>query len=552
MKHFLFWLFFAFATLGFSQQNILIVDYANSFSSDQNAGSGVYNRLTATQTSVTRVSAMPVAMINAQNYEAVYGDTDNETGGAAIYTSDGGTILVSTCPGNLVPNPSFESYSNIPTTLAQYGYVDFWNNAGGSIGSPDYFHLSGLANVGLPNAAFGTVYPRTDSAIMGFLVYVAYKPNWREYINAPLTTPLTPGVTYDISFYVTNGVNNGDYLGMSSNNIGVHLSVGAVTQTGSQPMGITPTYNNPDPFYDSTWVQMSFQYTPTTAVDYITFGNFFDDAATTADTIDVVALWASSYLFIDDICVTPVLISLIVSNGGTICIGDSTLLTAANSSTGYIWVDSLTFTQVLSTDSFYMVSPTVTTTYAVYNATDTVYTTVEVYDLPILSFVTTDETCEDEDDGAVNLTVTGGTSPFAYSWDDLGSSNTEDLLLLPPGVYTVIVTDANLCIASGSTIVQASTLDCADPYMFIPNIFSPNNDGENDKLFVLGDDITGILFIIYDRWGEAIFETTDISRGWDGTFNDLPMNEAVFVYYVKATFNNGDSIEQKGNLTLVR
>ncbi|HHZ64360.1 MAG TPA: gliding motility-associated C-terminal domain-containing protein, partial [Flavobacteriales bacterium] len=61
-----------------------------------------------------------------------------------------------------------------------------------------------------------------------------------------------------------------------------------------------------------------------------------------------------------------------------------------------------------------------------------------------------------------------------------------------------------------------------------------------------------ILFIVYDRWGEKIFVTTDITIGWDGMFKGKPMNEAVFVYYVKATFINSEIVERKGNVTLVR
>jgi len=177
---------------------------------------------------------------------------------------------------------------------------------------------------------------------------------------------------------------------------------------------------------------------------------------------------------------------------------------------------------------------------------------ITVYALPMLSFVTTDESCEGENDGAVDLTVAGGATPYTYLWDDPGSSNSEDLILMAPGTYTVIITDGNLCAASGSASIFSSSVPCSTPYLYIPNIFSPNGDGENERLFVQGSGIKELTFIIYDRWGEKIFESEDTGIGWDGTYKGKPMNEAVFVYYVKATFINSEIVERKGNVTLVR
>ncbi len=90
------------------------------------------------------------------------------------------------------------------------------------------------------------------------------------------------------------------------------------------------------------------------------------------------------------------------------------------------------------------------------------------------------------------------------------------------------------------------------PDIFIPNIFSPNNDGNNDVLYVRGQGIKELEFVIYDRWGEKIFESTDMTYGWDGTFKNKVLSTAVFTYYVKAIGYGGDAIEKKGNVTLVR
>jgi gliding motility-associated-like protein len=186
------------------------------------------------------------------------------------------------------------------------------------------------------------------------------------------------------------------------------------------------------------------------------------------------------------------------------------------------------------------------------NCGDSDTVTIDVYEVPSLSILGQDESCIGESDGSVDLTVIGGALPYSYLWDDPGFSTTEDLMALPPGTYTVVVTDANLCTVTDNANVLTSSTPCTAPYLYIPNIFSPNGDGENDKLFVQGTGVAEVLFTIYDRWGEKVFETDDPSKGWDGSYQGKPMNEAVFVYYVKASLINNEIIERKGNISIVR
>ena len=57
---------------------------------------------------------------------------------------------------------------------------------------------------------------------------------------------------------------------------------------------------------------------------------------------------------------------------------------------------------------------------------------------------------------------------------------------------------------------------------------------------------------IYNRWGKYIFSTTNITEGWDGTFNNKPLNSGVYVYYVTGELTNGEAINQKGSVILIR
>ena len=84
--------------------------------------------------------------------------------------------------------------------------------------------------------------------------------------------------------------------------------------------------------------------------------------------------------------------------------------------------------------------------------------------------------------------------------------------------------------------------------LFVPNIFSPNDDGQNDVFKPRGTEPFGYELRIYDRWGNLVFTSTEIDEGWDGKFRDKPMNSGVFVYYILSD----DQVIDKGNVTLVR
>ena len=120
--------------------------------------------------------------------------------------------------------------------------------------------------------------------------------------------------------------------------------------------------------------------------------------------------------------------------------------------------------------------------------------------------------------------------------------------------YYVSATDDNGCVGGDSSIVVIK-LACGD--LFVPTIFSPNGTGPdaNNKLCVFGTAscIEELKFQVYNRWGEIVFETTDIENCWDGNYKDKPANSGVFVYrlYVKL-YNNDEPIDISGNTTLVR
>lgn len=71
-------------------------------------------------------------------------------------------------------------------------------------------------------------------------------------------------------------------------------------------------------------------------------------------------------------------------------------------------------------------------------------------------------------------------------------------------------------------------------------------------LYVRGKCIKKMQFIIFNRWGEKVFESSDPDIGWDGTFRGKPMESGVFVYYLTAEYYNGLIVKKQGNVTLIR
>ncbi len=97
---------------------------------------------------------------------------------------------------------------------------------------------------------------------------------------------------------------------------------------------------------------------------------------------------------------------------------------------------------------------------------------------------------------------------------------------------------------------------CGENDIWVPNIFSPNGDGSNDIVFVRGEAVDYVTIVIYDRWGELIFDgnSTEVAMntGWDGTKRGKELAPQVFVYFMKGAFLDGEEFEKQGNITLVK
>jgi gliding motility-associated-like protein len=100
-----------------------------------------------------------------------------------------------------------------------------------------------------------------------------------------------------------------------------------------------------------------------------------------------------------------------------------------------------------------------------------------------------------------------------------------------------------------SNKVTAKTL--ADG-IFIPNTFTPNNNGQNDVFRVYTNVLRSVHWMVFNQWGEKVFETADLEGTWDGTYKGKPQPIGVYVYVVVGTYPNGNKVTQKGTFNLIR
>lgn len=96
------------------------------------------------------------------------------------------------------------------------------------------------------------------------------------------------------------------------------------------------------------------------------------------------------------------------------------------------------------------------------------------------------------------------------------------------------------------------TTTCGD--YTLPNAFSPNGDGRNDMFTLHGwaNCVSEFSLVIFNRWGEKIYETDNPVKAWDGTHNGQALDPGVYIYYLNAKTNAGEAKNKKGNISLIK
>ena len=153
--------------------------------------------------------------------------------------------------------------------------------------------------------------------------------------------------------------------------------------------------------------------------------------------------------------------------------------------------------------------------------------------------------------------VAVGYPPFRYLWTPGETIDCPTCLNTKASptdnqTFVLAVTDSNGCTGYDSVLVDVIP-SCGDELVYIPNSFTPNNDGINDYVMVRSYGVEAVNFFrVFDRWGNKLFETTDIDEGWDGYFGNELMPSGVYLVLVEGVCINGENFTKTGNVTLFR
>jgi gliding motility-associated-like protein len=144
----------------------------------------------------------------------------------------------------------------------------------------------------------------------------------------------------------------------------------------------------------------------------------------------------------------------------------------------------------------------------------------------------------------------GGAGFSSYLWQD--GSTGRFFNIAGEGIFWVKVIDSLGCTGSDTVMVKSCTGS-----IYIPNAFTPNNDGLNDFFRVVAspDDMSDFSMTIFNRWGQQVFISSDVRIGWDGLYKGAPCAPDTYVWHIiyKApSVDTGETITLKGTLELIR
>ena len=186
------------------------------------------------------------------------------------------------------------------------------------------------------------------------------------------------------------------------------------------------------------------------------------------------------------------------------------------------------------------------------NWIDTASTTVTVNVPPVADFMITDSV------QSVNSPVTFtdlsiGATSYYWMFGDGGTDtqqNTEHLYLAA-ATWTVclVATNANGC---RDTACKPVTLFEEPVDVFVPNVFTPNGDKDNELFLPVGIGIIDYTMDIYNRWGEKVYSANASQSGWDGKYQGKDCPVGVYAYVIKVIFRNTEGKELSGGVSLIR
>lgn len=355
----------------------------------------------------------------------------------------------------------------------------------------------------------------------------------------------TPG-TYTVIYSFNNG--------LCSNTTNASISI--------LPMPVL-VVNDPAPVCSPGTVDITTSAVTAGSTSGLSF-QYYTDAACTTPLSNASAISVSGTYYIRGIsatggCVTdakPVVVTInsqpviTVSGASLVCKGEAVTLTASSPGNTITW-------QNMSGGNSVIVYPQATTTYTAVatNAAGCVATAsvqVQVRDFDVTLTANANPIMP-----GTTLTLTTGANS-AYSvigWKPASVFQAQTALSQSfiikdsSQTFTVIGRSIDGCLDTTSLTVA---LEPSDKDFYIPNAFTPNNDGKNDVFKVYGSSIKSVELRVFNQWGELVYETKDKDKGWDGIFKGKQQPVGVYPFGVKVTFIDNTVITKRGTVNLIR
>ncbi len=265
----------------------------------------------------------------------------------------------------------------------------------------------------------------------------------------------------------------------------------------------------------------------------------------------------------------PVAPASVTPANGTICAGSNTILTVNNPVAGliYRWYttssngtsigEGITFTtpNITATTIFYVES------IAVGGCASPTRTAITVNVLPVL--IAPSVVVQSTTPNSVTFAwaaVNGATgyevsTDNGLTWQAATGTTYLAIGLKPDQSVTIIVRakgQLDCQTSANSTPVTGKASNPLGNQIYIPNAFTPNNDGKNDVFLIYGNTIASAKMSIYTQWGQLLFQSDNVANGWDGTFRGVNQPIGVYVYMVEAQLTDGTTVVRKGTVTLLR
>ncbi len=265
----------------------------------------------------------------------------------------------------------------------------------------------------------------------------------------------------------------------------------------------------------------------------------------------------------DTIAIEVVKPQTITVTNDTLCLGEKITLQASGADL-YSWSPAIYLSSTTSANPQFQAAKDTTIVYSVTGTdrkkcfSDTKTLAVKVYPIPHIEIAQKDI---DLNVGlSVPLTTKSSADVTQWRWEPqnfLSDARVQSPVASPTQTitYNCVATNGGSCFARDQVTVHVM---CNGANLFVPNTFSPNHNGVNDKFFPHGTGVFNIKSLrIFNRWGQVVYEKNNFlpnveSDGWDGSFKGQPLESDVYVYMLEIICENNSVIPFKGNVTLLR